>query len=84
MKTITLRIPTSIAEFRQMRKEKINKRYRNNVQVIRDVINEIMWVAHDGYWRNDISETMLRRIFHGSPYCSEIEAIYQRAKKKLI
>lgn len=83
MKTITFRIPTSIAEFRQMRKERISKRYRNNVQVIRDVIDGIMKIACNGYWRGDISETMRTRVFHSAPYYHEINKLYQEAKSKL-
>ena len=82
MKEITFRIPTSIAEFRQMRKERLNKRYRYNVQVVREVIDDIIKVARSGYWRKDISETMLNRVFHSAPYSSEIDRIYQEAKKK--
>lgn len=83
MKTITFRVPTSIAEFRQMRKERISKRYRNNVQVIRDVIDGIIEIACNGYWRGDISETMISRLFHSSPYCQDIEKLYEEAKSKL-
>lgn len=83
MKTITFRIPTSIAEFRQMRKERINKRYRNNVQVIRGLIDGIIKIANNGYWRGDISETMRGRVFHSAPYCQEIDKLYQEAKSKL-
>lgn len=83
MKTITFRIPTSIAEIRQMRRERTNKRYRNNVQVIREVIDGIIHIAHNSYWRNDISETMLKRVFQSTPYSNEIGKIYQEAKSKL-
>ncbi|MBD5283329.1 MAG: hypothetical protein HDR49_00495 [Bacteroides sp.] len=83
MKEITFRIPTSLAEFRQMRKERLNKRYRNNVQIIRDVIDDIIKVAHRGYYRKDISETMLNQVFHSAPYSSEIDRIYQKAKMRL-
>ena len=83
MKTITFRIPTSIAEIKQMRKERINKRYRNNIQVIRDVIDGIIKIAYNGYWRKDISETMLKRVFHNAPYGPEIDKLYQEAKHKL-
>lgn len=83
MKTITLRIPTSLAEFKQMRREKMNKRYRDNVQVIRDVIDGMIGIARNGYWRKDISETFLNRVWHGAPYSSEIMEIYIKAKQKL-
>lgn len=83
MKTIIFRIPTSLEEFKQMRKERLNKRYRNNVQVIREVIDGIIGIARDGYWRKDISDTMLNRVWHHAPYHSSIEQIYQDAKKKL-
>lgn len=83
MKTITFRIPTSLAEFKQMRKERLNKRYRNNVQVVRDVIDGIIHEVYSGYWRNDISETMKNKLFHPAPYSDKINNIYQSAKKKL-
>lgn len=41
-----------------MRKERMSKRHRNNEQVIRDVIDDIIKITWDGYWRADISETM--------------------------
>lgn len=53
MKIITFRIPTSLTEFRLMRIERTSKRYRNNVQVIRDVIDGIIKIACNGIlaWR---------------------------------
>lgn len=83
MKIITFRIPTSMAELRQMRKERMSKRYRNNVQVIRDVIDGIIQIACSGYWRGDISETMRNNVFHPAPYNSAIDKIYREAKSKL-
>lgn len=83
MKTFTIKIPTSFAEFRQMRKERLNKRFRNNVQVIRDVIDGIISISNNGYWRGDISETLRERVFHPAPYSEDINKIYQKAKLKL-
>lgn len=83
MKTITFRIPTSLVKLRQMRKERMSKRYRNNVQVIRDVIDGIIRVACDGYWRGDISETMRNNVFRPAPYSQVIDKLYREAKSKL-
>ena len=83
MKIITFRIPTSLAEIRLMRIERTSKRYRNNVQVIRDVIDGIIKIACNGYWRGDISETMRKRVFRPAPYCQEINKLYEEAKSKL-
>lgn len=83
MKIITFRIPTSLVEFRLMRIELTSKRYRNNVQVIRDVIDGIIKIACNGYWRGDISETMRNRVFRSAPYSHEINKLYEEAKSKL-
>lgn len=83
MKIITFRIPTSIAEVKQMRRERMSKRYRNNVQVIRDVIDGIITVACNGYWRGDISETMRNNVFHPAPYSQVVDELYRKAKSKL-
>ncbi len=61
----------------------MSKRYKNNVQVVRDVINGLIRIAHNGYWRKDISETFLNRVWHGAPYSSEIDKIYREAKERL-
>lgn len=66
-----------------MRKERMSKRYSNNVQVIRDVIDGIITVACDGYWRGDISETMRNNVFHPAPYSQVIDKLYRKAKSKL-
>ena len=63
MKTITFRIPTSLAEFKQMRKERLNKRYRNNVQVVRDLVADIRKEICRNYWSKDISNEMTTRLF---------------------
>lgn len=83
MKTIIFRIPTSIAEIKQMRKERLSKRHRNNEQVIRDAIDDIIKIAWDGYWRADISETMRTQVFRRAPYSQKIQEIYRDAKSKL-
>lgn len=83
MKTITLRIPTSLAELKQMRKERLNKRYKKNVQVLRDAIDGIIAIANSGYWRGDISDTFRERVFHSAPYSQQINEIYKTAKSKL-
>lgn len=83
MKIITFRIPTSIAEVKQMRKERLDKRYRNNRQVIREVIDNIIKIAWDGYWRADISETMRTQVFRQAPYSNKIGKIYHEAISKL-
>ncbi len=63
MKTITFRIPTSLAEFKQMRKERLNKRYRNNVQVVRDLVADIRNEICSNYWSKDISNEMTTQLF---------------------
>lgn len=83
MKIITFRIPTSIAEVKQMRKKQLSKRHRNNEQVIRDVIDDIIKIAWDGYWRADIRETMRTQVFRHAPYSRKFQEIYCDAISKL-
>lgn len=83
MKTIIFRIPTSIAEVKQMRKKRLSKQRRNNEQVIRDVIDDIIKIAWDGYWRADISEAMRTQVFRRAPYSQKFQEIYCDAISKL-
>lgn len=81
MKTITFRIPTSLAEFKQMRKERLNKRYRNNVQVICELFADIRKEICSNYWAKDISDEVKTRLF--SPYDSPLNKIVSNAIDKL-
>ena len=51
MKTITFNIPTSFKEFRSMLKERTNKRYRHNVNVLLQLKNDITAENKRERWR---------------------------------
>lgn len=77
MKTITFTIPTSWNEFKRMRKERLNKRYRHNIQVVRDLFGDIRKEICSNYWVNDISDEMKGRLFN--PYNSPLNNIVAKA-----
>ncbi|WP_290382521.1 hypothetical protein, partial [Paramuribaculum intestinale] len=60
MKTITLRIPTSFKEWKEFIREKSTSRKKHNQEVLWDFANAISSEALSNYWRNDISETMVK------------------------
>jgi hypothetical protein len=66
-----------------MRKKRLSKQRRNNEQVIRDVIDDIIKIAWDGYWRADISEAMRTQVFRRAPYSQKFQEIYCDAISKL-
>ncbi len=51
MRTITFNIPTSFKEFRSMLKERTNKRYRHNVNVLLQLKNDITAENKRERWR---------------------------------
>lgn len=77
MKTITFTIPSSWNEFKRMHKERLNKRYRHNIQVVRDLFDDIRKEICSNYWVNDISDEMKGRLFN--PYNSQLNKIVAKA-----
>lgn len=63
-KKITFEIPTSWKEFRQMLKERSDKRYKHNRQVLNEyTVGIIELCTKNGYWDKYISESMKQRAF---------------------
>ena len=78
---IKLTIPTSWTEFKRMRKERLNKRYRNNIQVVRDLAADIRKEISSNYWCNDIGDEMKNRLFRS--YNSPLNKIVAKAIDKI-
>lgn len=57
---ITLNIPTSISEVKEIIKKNISERYKHNKVLFNNVANEICEELKSGYWNSDISEYMRR------------------------
>lgn len=82
MKTITLKVPTSLKELRTMLKERSSKRYKHNADVLLQFTKDIITEVESGYWSNDISQTMKSRVFN--LYNSgKIYELYIKAKHSL-
>ena len=61
MKAIT--IPTSFSDIKKFYKVWTSKRYRNNCEVLISLRDDIKTLVKNDYWKKDISETMLNRVF---------------------
>lgn len=62
MKTIKIKIPTSIKEFRMELKKRRDKRYKHNVDVLSGFAYDVIEEINSDYWKNDISPMMKNRI----------------------
>jgi len=78
---ISLNIPNSISDIRVYWKSKTSKRYNHNKDVLLQAIKECGDIISNGYWENDISKTMIKRLY-GCGH-SEFIMVYQKALKKL-
>lgn len=82
MRTITVKIPTSVKELRSMLKERSSKRYKHNAEVLKQFMQNIINEVESGYWSADISAEMKKRVF--SVYNSgKIYEMYIKAKNNL-
>lgn len=63
MKTITVKIPTSLKELRLMLNERSSKRYKHNSEVLNEFMQSIIQEVESMYWRKDISEYMKNYMF---------------------
>lgn len=81
MKTFTINIPTSFKEARTMLAERKSKRFKHNVQVLRKFADDVIAEVNSGYWANDISDTMKRKVFNG--VYGKIAELYRNAKTEL-
>lgn len=77
----TIQVPTSFKEIKTLYKTWTSKRYRNNCQVLISLRNDIKRMVKSGYWKNDISETMLNRVFLNPD--SEIHKVFNEAIKQM-
>lgn len=82
MKQITVKIPTSLSEIRQLFKEKTDRKFAHNKSVLIEFAKEIRKTTKSGYWVNDISSTMKERVF-GDNINSELNQLLTEAIKKL-
>lgn len=81
MKTITIKIPTSISEIKEYLKERASKRYKHNKEVFSDFAKEVSNEIESRYWSNDISEYMRKTLT--DPYSGKLNEIYMKYKSKL-
>lgn len=82
MKTVTIKIPTSLKELKNWVAERVKSRKRHNADVLWDFAQAISREAQSNYWKNDVSEIMKRDVFRlgGS---SKLTKLYFEAKNKL-
>lgn len=82
MKTVTLRIPTSLKEWKNWVAERVKSRKHHNADVLWDFAQAISEVAQSNYWKNDVSEIMKRDVFRLGGN-SKLTKLYFEAKNKL-
>lgn len=58
MKIITLKIPTTISEIKDIINSRIDKKYKHNKGLFNKIANEICDELKSGYWNKDMSEYM--------------------------
>lgn len=75
MKAVTLNIPTSIADIKMLLKERTNKRFKHNKEVLDDLYNDIITEMRGSYWKNDLSD-----YFRKNYDCKDL---FNKALKKL-
>lgn len=82
MKTVTIKIPTSLKEWKNWVAERVKSRKRHSADVLWDFAQAISREAQSNYWKNDVSEIMKRDVFRlgGS---SKLTKLYFEAKNKL-
>lgn len=81
MKTLTIKIPTSITEIKDLWKERSSKRYRHNKAVFADFAVAVNEEVRSNYWSKDISEYARKAI--ADPYSGRICELYNEYKNKL-
>ncbi len=62
MKSLTINIPTSLTELRLMLKERNDKRYKHNVDVLSKFANDIISEINSNYWNKDINYVMKKKV----------------------
>lgn len=82
MKIITIRIPTSYREWKNLIKERGASRKKHNQEVLWNFANAISREAQSNYWSKDISDTMITGVFRMAGN-SKIVKLYFDAKNQL-
>lgn len=59
---IEFKIPTSFKELKNMYKDKVSSRYKNNKKVFDILVNDICNELKNAYWNGDISEYMRKEL----------------------
>lgn len=62
MKSLTINIPTSYQELRSMIKERSDKRYKHNVDVLSKFAYDIISEINSNYWNKDINYVMKKKV----------------------
>ncbi len=62
MKTLTIKIPTSYKELQAMLKERGDKRYKHNADVLSKFAYDIISEINSNYWDKDINYVMKKKI----------------------
>lgn len=77
---ITLNIPTTICEIKDLIKSRTDKKYEHNKGLFNQIAKEICDELKSGYWNKDISEYM-RKEFTNYPY-GKIYTIVRKYKSQ--
>jgi len=62
MKSLTIKIPTSYKELQAMLKERGDKRYKHNADVLSKFAYDVISEIESNYWSKDISSVMKRNV----------------------
>ncbi|WP_373123762.1 hypothetical protein [Bacteroides caccae] len=77
MKTLTIKIPTSYKELQAMLKERGDKRYKHNVDVLSKFAYDIISEINSNYWNKDINYVMKKKV------SDKISQMFHTAKHNL-
>lgn len=64
MKQITIKIPTTLYDVRDIVRERTNRRYRHNKKVVTDMYNTILLRMKGNYWSADVSQYFRENFEH--------------------
>lgn len=81
MKIITIKVPTSISEVKELIMERISKRYKHNLSIVNKIEVDIREELNSGYWNKDISGYMRKELT--DPFYGRIHEIIYKHKKEL-
>ena len=86
MKEIKFNVPTTFTEVKLYfidlyKKIRRPRKYKHNVQVVKELYSDIHGVINSGYWGNDISKSMKDSLLFNAN--AQIPACVNKALKKL-